>query len=140
VANPANNWGVTEAEQICTNVDYYEGTNYTKTPDSLQNGYRNNQLVYIAQGAFNIGKVQKHYPIFSAEWNVADPPTIPAPSPAACGSDGPFMGYYLQTNGIATANSTWLAQYTADPIPNKTSLEWTGYNYFVYSCLSLYVP
>lgn len=140
VANSQNNWGVTEAEEMCANIDYYEGTNYTKTPNALQNGYRNNQLVYIAQGAFNIGKIQKHYPIFSAEWPAADPPSIPAPTPAPCGEDGPFMGYYLQTNGIPTANSTWLAQYTADAIPNKASLEWTGYNYFVYSCLSLFVP
>ena len=130
VANPANNWGVPEAQQMCTNIDFYEGTNYTTTPNSLQNSYRNNQLVYIAQGAANIGKVQKHYPIFSSE-------SLTNPTP--CG-EATFMGTYLQTNGIATANSTWLAQYTADPIPNKTNLQWTGYNYFVYSCLSLYVP
>jgi hypothetical protein len=130
VANPANNWGVVEAEQICTNVDYYEGTNYTTTPNSLQTSYRNRQLVYIAQGALNIGKVQKHYPIFSAEDDT---------NPTPCG-EAAFMGTYLQSNGIALANSTWLAQYNADPIPNKANLEWTGYNYFVYSCLSLFVP
>jgi hypothetical protein len=50
------------------------------------------------------------------------------------------MGYYLQTNGIAAANSDWLGQYTADAIPNKSSLQWVGYNYFSYNCLSLYVP
>lgn len=130
VANPSNNWGVTEAEQICTNVDYYEGTNYTTTPNESQNSYRNNQLVYIAQGALNIGKVQKHYPIFSSE-SLAIVPN--------CG-EATFMGAYLQSNGIATANSTWLSQYNADSIPNKTSLEWAGYNYFSYNCLSLYVP
>ena len=130
VANPSNNWGVTEAEQICTNVDYYEGTNYTTTPNESQNSYRNNQLVYIAQGALNIGKVQKHYPIFSSE-SLAIIPN--------CG-EATFMGAYLQSNGIATANSTWLSQYNADSIPNKTSLEWVGYNYFSYNCLSQYVP
>ena len=130
VANPVNNWGVLEAEQMCTNIDYYEGTNYTTTPNQGQNSYRNNQLVYIAQGALNIGKVQKHYPIFSAE-------SLTNPTP--CG-EATFMGTYLQTNGIATANSTWLGQYNADAIPNKTNLQWAGYNYFVYSCLSLYVP
>lgn len=143
VANPSNNWGVTEAEQMCTNIDIYEGTNYTLVPDEGQNAYRNRQLVYIAQGAANIGKVQKHYPIFSAEWILPVPgatPPIPAPSPAACGDDVTFMGYYLQTNGIAAANSDWLGQYTADAIPNKSSLQWVGYNYFSYNCLSLYVP
>lgn len=139
VANPANNWGVTEAEQMCTNIDIYEGTNYTKLPDEGQNAYRNYQLLYIAQGAANIGKLQWHYPIFSAEWPNASPP-IPAPTPAPCGEDGPFMGYYLQTNGIPAANAAWLGQYTADVFPNKSSLKWVGYNYFIYSCLSLYVP
>jgi hypothetical protein len=143
VANPSNNWGVTEAEQMCANIDIYEGTNYTLVPDEGQNAYRNRQLVYIAQGAANIGKIQWHYPIFSAEWLNADPfatPPIPAPFPAPCGDDVNFMGYYLQTNGVATANSTWLAQYNADAIPNKASLKWVGYNYFSYNCLSLFVP
>lgn len=130
VANSSNNWGVTEAEQMCAVLDYYEGTNYTTTPNALQNSYRNNQLVNIAQGAANIGKVQKHYPIFSAE-------SLTNPTP--CG-EATFMGTYLQTNGIVTANTTWKAQYDADPIPNKSNLSWSGYSYFSYNCLSLYVP
>ena len=130
VANPANNWAVTEAEEMCTNIDYYEGTNYTNVPNQAQVAYRDYQLLYLAEGAANIGKVQKHYPIFSAE-------SLTNPTP--CG-EATFMGTYLQSNGVATANSTWLAQYNADVFPYKSNLEWKGYNYFIYSCLSLYVP
>lgn len=130
VANPANNWGVTEAEDMVQVLDIYEGTNYTTVPNEGQVAYRDRQLVYLAQAANNIGVVQQHYPIFSAEDDT---------NPSPCGEDN-FMGTYLQSNDIATANAAWLAQYQADAIPNKANLRWVGYNYFVYSCLSLYVP
>lgn len=130
VANPANNWGVTEAEDMVQVIDIYEGTNYTTVPNSLQVNYRDRQLIYLAQAANNVGVIQEHYPIFSAEDDT---------NPSPCGEDN-FMGTYLQSNSIALANSTWLAQYQADAFANKSNLHWVGYNYFVYSCLSLYVP
>lgn len=148
VANPTNNWGVTEATQMCVLIDYYEGTNYTYQPNEGQTGYRDNQLVYIAQGANNLGKIQKHYPIFSAEWSEArsSPPapfTIPDPvatAGIACGEDV-FMGYWLLLNNpgsVALGNSTWTTQYNLDPIPNKSNLQMAGYCWFSSNCLRFY--
>jgi hypothetical protein len=130
VANPAGNWGLTEATAMCTYLDIYEGTNYTTSPNEAQGIYRNNQMIYIAQAASNLGKVQNHCPIFSAEY-ISPPP--------GCG-EANFMGLYLQTNGITTANSTWKTQYYNDLGLSKTNLNLIGYNYFSYNCLSYYVP
>lgn len=127
VANPANNWGLTEATDMVQCIDIYEGTNYTTSPNELQTAFRDHQLFYIADAAAALSITQQYVPILSAE----DPP---------CSAEL-FMGTYFQsTGGIATGEALWTSQWNADAFTNKASLINVGWSYFDYNCLKTFVP
>ncbi|HON92817.1 MAG TPA: hypothetical protein PKZ07_14715 [Sedimentisphaerales bacterium] len=122
VANPFNNWGMTEADQMVGPLTWYEGTNYTTAPNATTTNFRYYQLDYIGKAALAkiIPTTQKILALHSAE-------------PA-------FMGPYLQANGLNNSEATWNAQYAAMAFPGKTGIVRDGFCYFDYNRMITYVP
>lgn len=122
IANPTNNWGSSEAQQmIDAQIDVLEVTNYNSgAPNPNWSAFKNNQLVYLANAANSSGVIQKIVPLWSSE-----------PS---------FSGPYFSSNGLPTSVSTYNFGYDGISFTNKSKLNKVGFSIFMYSDLSSYVP
>lgn len=110
-------WGPTQASEMVAVCDVLECTNFTTVVN--EPAVSNTQFQLLATAAAAIAKVQMVQPLWSAEQG--------------------FMGPLLGSSGMAICEADWSAQYLADTMPDKTSLDVIGFNYFDFNNLSAYV-
>jgi len=124
IANPYNNWGLTEATSMIADIDEFECTLYRSTPNEMFSPFRVDQLFNLANAGALAAKVVDFTPLFSAEaaymhtflYNA----TIAAPAPTP----------------LVAAEPYWTNMWNVDSFPNKASLNVTGFTYFDYKSLA----
>ncbi len=118
IANPLNSWGYAEMNEMVKHIDDFECTNYQTTPNERSTVFRNRQLFHLANACANRGITRQMHALHSAE-------------PA-------FLGPYFRANTVVAPPTTaseqyWTDLWNGDTFPNKASINWQGFCYFVYS-------